>query len=110
MNQPVILSKGEPFFDLLTDTPITIDGKRHVVRFANGMTGIGSRRFWVDGRDFPNDAVRQSEDLTKGNHFLYLMKWRNTPWDRVYIFIHEDELPQLLSEENQWREPRKIEI
>lgn len=95
-------------FDYVTDTEITLGGNRHVVRFADGMTGIGSRRYWLDGREGFHDAVRQTADITKGNHFLYDIKWRDNPWDRVHIFIHEDELPALLSEENRWREPRDI--
>ena len=97
-------------FDFITDTPITLNGTAHTVCFENGMTGIGSRRFWLDGKEYPKNAVRQSADITKGNHFLYLMKWRDTPWDQVYIFIHEDELPVLLDESNAWREPKRINL
>lgn len=43
-------------FDLLTDTPITIDGERHMLRFANGMSGIGSIQFWIDGSEYPYGA------------------------------------------------------
>jgi len=91
-------------------TPVLIDGKPHTVQMANGMTGICSRQFWIDGKGFDRKLVTQSGDLTKGNHFLYMMKWRDQPWDKVYILIHEDELPMLLNEENKWREPRKVEI
>lgn len=97
-------------FDMITNTPVTIDGRQHLVRFENGMTGIGSRRFWINNKDYSDRAVRQSADLTKGNHFLYRMKWRDTPWDWVYIFIHEDELSTLLSDSQSWREPRKTDI
>lgn len=101
---------SENGFDLLTDTEVTIDGAPHMVRFENGMTGIGSRRFWIDGREYQHGGVRQSADLTQGNHALYLIRWRDTPWDLVYIFIHEDEVPWLLSEENAWRKPRRIHL
>ena len=97
-------------FDLLENTPVKIDGKSHFVRFENGMTGIGSRAFWVDDKSYSYRAVRQSGDLTKGNHHLYLIKWRNQPWDKVYIFIHHKFEKQLLSEEESWREPRKVEL
>lgn len=97
-------------FDLLINTPITLNGETHLVRFYNGMSGIGSREFWIDDKRYDYGAVRQSADLTKGNHFLYKMKWRDTPWDWVYIFIHEDELSMLLNEDNKWREPKKIEL
>lgn len=97
-------------FDMITDTPVMIDNKIHQVRFENGMTGIGSRTFWIDGKEFFHGAVRQSGDLTLGNHFLYLIKWRDTPIDKIYIFIHEDELPELLHKDQAWREPKKIDL
>jgi len=97
-------------FDLITNTPVTINGKRHLVRFENGMTGIGSRRFWIDDKEYQDNAVRQTDDITQGNHFLYKIKWRNTPWDRVYLFISEKYESYLLSEGQSWREPKKIEI
>ncbi len=97
-------------FPYTTNTQITLDGKPHTVRFYDGMSGIGSREFWLNGRRYPLGAVTQSADLTDGNHLLYLMKWRDTPWDKLYIFVHEDELETLLSEENAWREPTKVQI
>jgi hypothetical protein len=98
-------------FDYITTTPISIDGKPHTVKFENGMTGIGSRDFWLDGKNFGMfNAVIQSDDLTEGNHFLYLMKWRDTPWDKVYIFISEKYLPLLLEEKESWREIQKINL
>ena len=72
------------------------------------MTGIGSRRYWIDDKDQYRNAVIQSEDLTKGNHEIYTIKWRDTPWDKIDIIIHEDEVPLLLKEENDWREPIKL--
>lgn len=97
-------------FDYTENTPVMIDNKIHMVRFYDGMTGIGSRDFWVDDKKYSHGAVRQTENLTRGNHFLYLIKWRDQPWDLVYIFISEEQLPVLLSEENSWREPKKIEV
>jgi len=94
-------------FDHIENTTIKIDSKKHLIRFENGMTGIGSRAYWVDDNKMFHDAVRQTEDITKGNHFIYTMKWRDTPWDRVDIIISEKELPNLLAEENKWREPTK---
>lgn len=94
-------------FSYTENTPITIDNKKHFVRMYNGMSGIGSRRYWIDDREQFNNAVTQSEDLTKGNHEIYQIKWRDTPWDTIDIIIHENEVPFLLSEENAWREPKK---
>lgn len=101
---------GGWMFDLITDTPVTIDGKTHMVRFQDGMTGIGSRSFWIDGKKYPRNALRHTDDLTKGNHFLYLIKWRDVPWDKCYLFIQEDALLVLLNDDNSWREPVKIDL
>lgn len=97
-------------WDYVKDTPVEIDGKTHIVKMYPGMSGIGSRDYWVDGRKMREDCVLQSGDLTQGNHFLYRIKWRDTPWDRVDVFIHEDELPNLLNKDNEWREPQKINL
>lgn len=97
-------------FDLTANTPITIDGKIHNVRFYDGMSGIGSRIFWIDDQKYSREAVRHTEDLTSGNHLLYLIKWRDTPWDKVFMFIHEKYEDELLSDENIWREPKKISL
>jgi len=97
-------------FSYIKDTEVLIDNKKHIIKMENGMTGIGSRSFRLDGIKEHLNIVTQSPDITKGNHFLYIMKWRDTPWDKVYILIHEDELPILLSDENKWREPKKQEV
>lgn len=95
-------------FDLITDTTITLNDKPHTVRFENGMTGIGSRGCWLDGHELIFNAVRHTDNLTKGNHLLYLIKWRDNPWSKIYIFINEKYEKELLSPENAWREPQKI--
>ena len=97
-------------FDMTNDTAVTIEGRKRMVRFENGMTGIGSRRFWIDGKEYPYGGVRQSADLTQGNHFLYLFKWRDQPWDKLYVFIHEDHLDGLLDESQAWREPKRVDV
>ena len=97
-------------FDMTTNTPVTIDGKIYMVRFYPGMSGIGSRKFWINDKDFYPDAVRHTDDLETGNHFLYLMKWRDTPWDKVHVFIKEELLQDLINDQNAWREPRKINL
>jgi hypothetical protein len=97
-------------FDMTTNTSVLIDGKIHMVRFYPGMTGIGSREFWIDNKKFYPCAVRHTDNLEKGNHFLYLIKWRDNPWSKVYIFIKEDYLHELLNENNSWREPQKINL
>jgi len=91
-------------------TEVIIVGQPHVVQMAEGMTGIGSRAYYVDGKAMFRDCVTQSEDLASGNHSVYTIKWRDTPWDRVDIIIHESEVPWLLSDENKWREPTKIDF
>ena len=73
----------------------------------NGMTGIGSREYWIDDKKQHHNIVMQSQDITKGNHEIYTIKWRDTPWDKIDIIIHESEVPFLLSNENSWREPSK---
>ncbi len=92
-------------FDLLTDTPVLLNGKTRMVRCYNGMTGIGSRDTWVDGQKLFYNTVRQTDNITDGPHFLYVIKWRDTPWDKVAVIIRESEVPFLLSDENKWREP-----
>ena len=94
-------------FNYTTNTEITIDNKKHYVRMYNGMTGIGSREYWIDDKKQFNNAVMQSPDITQGNHEVYSIKWRDTPWDKIDIIIHENEVPFLLSPENSWREPVK---
>lgn len=97
-------------FDLLENTEMIINGEKHLLRFENGMTGIGSRRGFIDNREFSDNFVRHSADLTKGNHFLYRMRWRDNPWSYVYILIAEEFEADLLSEENKWRDIKKIEL
>lgn len=94
-------------FDYTENTPIIIDNEKHFVRMFNGMSGIGSRKYWIDDKDQKNEVVMHTPHLTKGNHEIYTMKWRGDPWDIVDIIIHEDEVPLLLSKENEWREPVK---
>jgi hypothetical protein len=99
-------------FSYIEDTKVMIDGKYHMIKMENGMTGIGSRSWWLNGdRKSPN-IVTQSGDISKGNHELYLINWRENPWDKVYIIIHEDEVPKLLNKQEQpeWRNPRKINL
>ncbi len=95
-------------FDHLENTKITIAGREHYIRFENGMTGIGSRKYWIDDKIQFQNSLRQSEDITKGNHFIYRIKWRDTPWDKADLIISEKELPKLLNKENEWREPQKL--
>ncbi len=97
-------------FDYTEDTEIIIDGEKHLIRFYDGMTGIGSRDYWVDGIKQARNAVRQTADITKGNHFIYTIKWRDTPWDKVDVVISEEELPNLLNAGQKWREPIKREF
>lgn len=94
-------------FNYITNTEVTIDNKKHYIRMYNGMTGIGSREYWIDDKKQHHNIVMQSQDITKGNHEIYTIKWRDTPWDKIDIIIHESEVPFLLSNENSWREPSK---
>ena len=99
-------------FKYTDDTKVMIDGKYHTVKMYPGMTGIGSRDWWLDGNRKLKNIVTQSRDLTKGNHELYIINWRENPWDTVYILIHENEVPFLLDKEKQpsWRNPEKINL
>ena len=94
-------------FKYTTNTEITIDNEKHYVRMDNGMTGIGSRGYCIDDKKQFRNAVIQSQDITKDNHEVYSIKWRDNPWDKIDIIIHETEVPFLLSPENSWREPTK---
>ena len=94
-------------FNYITNTEVTIDNKKYYIRMYNGMTGIGSREYWINDKKQHHNIVMQSQDITKGNHEIYTIKWRDTPWDKIDIIIHESEVPFLLSNENSWREPTK---
>lgn len=95
-------------WDYAIDTPIMINGKLRTIRMEQGMTGIGSRAYWVDGKRSSRKCVLQSGDLTKGNHFIYRINWREG--DTVDIVIHEDEVPFLLDKNIQpeWINPVNI--
>lgn len=97
-------------FRYTEDTPISIDGKTVLLRMENGMTGIGSRAYWINGEKKSLNLVTHSDDITKSDHSLYRMKWRDQPWDLVAILIAKEFEEELLSEGNSWREPKKIEI
>lgn len=99
-------------WDYALDTPIIIDGKPHTIRMEQGMTGIGSRHYWINGESRSERCATQSADLTKGNHFIYRINWRENPWDTLDLIISEEELPMLLDRELQpeWRNPIKREI
>lgn len=98
------------FWKYTTDTPCNLNGNPHRVRMEAGMTGIGSRAFWIDGKKQTNDCVTQTSNISDGPHFLYLIKWRDTPWDRVAIIVAESEVSWLMDEANAWREPRLLKI
>jgi hypothetical protein len=85
------------------DIPVTINGTVFKVRFENGMTGIRSRVVWINNKKFGN-AVLHTDDLTVGNHLLYSIRWRDSTWDKVLIFISESLIDELIND-NKWREP-----
>jgi hypothetical protein len=98
------VSNGWPY---AINTPVKINGKVRLIRLEEGMTGIRSRTYYIDNKkQYPN-CVLQTEDLTKGNHFIYRINWGENPWDIVDIIISEDEVPYLLNKEVQpkWRNP-----
>lgn len=99
-------------WDYSKPCPVLIDGKLHIIEMEKGMTGIGSRRYWLDGKKMSRNCVTQSLDITEGNHFIYKINWRENPWDTVDIIIHENETPFLLDENKQpsWRNPVKLNI
>lgn len=97
-------------FDYLENTKILINGKEHLIRFENGMTGIGSRGCWIDDKKLPYNVLRQSEDIEDGNHYIYIILWRKNPWDKALILISEKELPILFEDINKWRNPIKYII
>ena len=89
---------------------VLIDGIRRSLWRDDGMTGIGSRDFSIDGKKFPYGIVQHSEDVTAGNHFLYLINWRERPWDKVYIIISEDHVSHLLEGQPDWRNAQKVSL
>ena len=38
------------YFDYTENTEILIDNKKHKIRMFNGMSGIGSRKYWIDDK------------------------------------------------------------
>ena len=76
-------------FKYTENIQITIDGKKHLVKMEDGMTGIGSRGFWLNHVKEYRNLVIHSKDLAKGNHFLYTIKYGDCPWEKVDILIAE---------------------
>lgn len=94
-------------FKYTENTKVTIDGEEMLIRFENGMTGIGSRTYWINDVQQSKRAVFHTEDVEKGNHLIYKIKWRDDPYSYVDVIIHEDFENELLTDENKWREPIK---
>lgn len=94
-------------FDYLENTEITIDNKKHMIRFENGMTGIGSRLYWIDDKKCCR-ALVSSPDITNGNHEIYKIRWRDNPWSTVHAILCESEVKNLFEPHNAWRMPIKI--
>jgi len=100
----------DSLFKWTEDTPVIIDNEKHTLRFENGMTGIGSRRFWIDGHFASCERAWVYTDLD-GNLQIYLIRWRDTPWnDVVYLFIKDTDAHVLFEERNKWRKPVKMKI
>lgn len=97
-------------WDYAKPTPVIIDGEEHIIQMGEGMTGIGSRSYSIDGKRQSRNCVTQSADISVGNHSIYKINWRENPWDTIDIIIHDDEVPFLLDKEKQpeWRNPVKI--
>jgi hypothetical protein len=97
-------------FKYTENTQIEIDGKKHYIAMYDGMSGIGSRTYWLDNEKQLHDIVTHSEDITKGNHYLYTIKYGECPWEVVDILIDSKLETDLLNEESSWREPVKREL
>ena len=97
-------------FEYTADTAVNIDGVSHLIRMENGMTGIGSRQYYIDGERQYLHCVLHTPDLTHGEREIYRIKWRDTPWDLVDIIISKDCVPELLADERKWMEPTKREF
>lgn len=76
-------------FFYVTNTECLINGKAESIRLENGCTGIGSRRFWLNDCLQDERIILLSEDITKGNHFIYFGYWGTRPWDTVYFLVSE---------------------
>ena len=48
-------------FKYTTNTQIIIDNQEHFVRMENGMTGIGSRKYWIDDKEQYRGVVTKRE-------------------------------------------------
>lgn len=94
------------------NTKVMLNGEPHLIRFENGMTGIGSRIFWIDNKKYCDGAITISDDIKDGGHFLYRMKWRNTPWDEIFYLIGESYNDRFLAatKDSEWQEPRLFSV
>ena len=78
-------------FDYIENTKCLINNKEETIRLGNGCTGIGSRECWINGKKLPDNILIISDDITKGNHFLYFGCWGERPWDTDYFLVSEKE-------------------
>ena len=78
-------------FKYTENTSCNIDNKPVSIRCENGMTGIGSRRFWINNKAQSDNLIIFSEDISNGNHSLYYGYWGSRPWDTCYFLVADKE-------------------
>lgn len=100
-------------FNYITNTECLINGKTESIRLGNGCTGIGSRQFWLNDCLQNEGIILLSEDITKGNHFVYFGYWGERPWDTVYFLVSESRKNWFLErfvENNVYQAPIEMEV
>ena len=97
-------------FDYIENTKCLINGKEELIRLGKGCTGIGSRTFWINNKGQADNLINLSDDITKGNHFIYFGYWGERPWDSCYFLVPESEAELFLEQirgQNVYKQPEK---
>lgn len=100
-------------FNYITNTECLIDGKAETIRLENGCSGIGSRQFWMNNCLQDERIILFTEDITKGNHFIYFGYWGKRPWDTDYFLVNESEKDFFLKrfgKNNVYKDPVKMKV
>lgn len=79
------------------NTLCIINNKEYSIRCEDGMTGIGSRKFWLNDVEQCYNIIICTNDVSEGNHLLYLTYWDNVPWKRDFFLIDKEDEELLLS-------------
>lgn len=77
-------------------TKVMIDDEIFDVVFDPWCTSIGTRSFKIDNVLFDHhayvysDEFEYNEDSKKINHSIYLANWKDSPEDKIYVFLDKN--------------------